>query len=177
MFRKNWLRLTILLPAIVCLAGISAFAQRNRLEREERALSCNDNWGGDRPSHCVIKEQTIPASGGMISVDGKKNGGISVKGWDRGEIHIRAKIQAWADTEAEAQAITGHIVETGHGHYAIINLGHLLGVGNQLFPGLPLRREFQPGLFEHALVRQHRADFHVILILESEELAFPNIPV
>jgi DUF4097 and DUF4098 domain-containing protein YvlB len=114
MLRKNCLRLTVLLPAILCLISISALAQRT--ERDERGLTCNDNWNGNRASHCVIKEQTIPAGGGMITVDGKKNGGVSVKGWDRGEIFVRSKIQTWADTEAEAQAIGGQIrVETGGG--------------------------------------------------------------
>jgi DUF4097 and DUF4098 domain-containing protein YvlB len=114
MLKKNCMRLMVLLPAILCFICISAFAQRT--EREERGLTCNDNWNSDRASHCVIKEQTIPASGGMITVDGKKNGGISVKGWDRGDILIRSKIQTWADTEAEAQALGGQIrVEAGGG--------------------------------------------------------------
>jgi DUF4097 and DUF4098 domain-containing protein YvlB len=114
MLRKNCLQLTILTPAILCLIFLSAFAQRT--DRDERSLTCNDNWNGNRASHCVIKEQTIPASSGMIAVDGKKNGGVSVKGWDRVEIFIRSKIQAWADTEAEAQAIGGRIrIETSGG--------------------------------------------------------------
>ncbi len=52
----------------------------------------------------------------MVVVDGKKNGGVAVKGWDRGEIFVRAKIQTWATTEAEAQAIAGQIrIETTGG--------------------------------------------------------------
>jgi hypothetical protein len=97
----------------------SALAQRNERERnsinrEERGLSCNDNWGGDRASTCLIKEQTIASTGGVITVDGKMNGGVTVKGWDRNEIFVRAKIQTWANTDAEAQALAGQIrIDTG----------------------------------------------------------------
>src|SRR5262245_34845156 len=113
MSKRTWLGSMILLPVIACFIGTSAFAQRERSERDDKDLSCNDNWDKGRPQNCVIKEQTIPASGGTITVDGKKNGGVSVKGWDRGEIFVRAKIQTWGDTEAEAQALTGQIqIET-----------------------------------------------------------------
>jgi DUF4097 and DUF4098 domain-containing protein YvlB len=116
MSKRTWLGSIILLPVIACFAGPSAFAQRERPERDAKDLTCNDNWDRGRPQNCVIKEQTIPATGGTITVDGKKNGGVSVKGWDRGEIFVRAKIQTWGDTEAEAQALTGQIqIETGGG--------------------------------------------------------------
>jgi DUF4097 and DUF4098 domain-containing protein YvlB len=107
----------ILSMAILCFACSSVVAQRSQREdrgKEERGLSCNDNWNGDRPSHCVIKEQQVAATGGVITVDGRKNGGVTVKGWERNEILVRAKIQTWADTEAEAQAMALQIgIETG----------------------------------------------------------------
>jgi hypothetical protein len=120
MSEEKWLNFTIsgiLLSATLCLACGPVVAQRG--EREDRVkvargLSCNDNWGGDRASHCVIKEQMIAATGGTITVDGKTNGGVTVKGWDRNEIFVRAKIQTQADTDAEAQALAGQIrIETG----------------------------------------------------------------
>jgi DUF4097 and DUF4098 domain-containing protein YvlB len=116
MSKRTWVGSVILLPAIICFAGLSAYAQRERTERDAKELSCNDGGRSGRPQNCVIKEQTIPATGGTITVDGKKNGGVSVKGWNRGEIFVRAKIQTWGDTEAEAQALTGQInIETGGG--------------------------------------------------------------
>ena len=117
MSENNWLRYTILLSVALCLACGSAVAQRGEREdrgKEERGLSCNDNWGGDRASHCVIKEQMVAATGGTITVDGRKNGGVTVKGWDRNEILVRAKIQTWAYTDTEAQALASQIrIETG----------------------------------------------------------------
>jgi DUF4097 and DUF4098 domain-containing protein YvlB len=107
----------ILSLAILCLACGSAFAQRSGRDdrgKEDRGLSCNDNWGGDRPSRCAIKEQMVAATGGTVTVDGRKNGGVTVRGWDRNEIFVRAKIQTWADTDAEAQALAGQIrIDTG----------------------------------------------------------------
>jgi DUF4097 and DUF4098 domain-containing protein YvlB len=62
--------------------------------------------------HCEIKEQTIPA-GGAISVDGRTNGGISVKGWNRGEILVRAKIETRGATQAEADQLAQQVrIET-----------------------------------------------------------------
>jgi DUF4097 and DUF4098 domain-containing protein YvlB len=76
-------------------------------------MQCRDNNGDDRlVSHCEIKEQTLPA-GGAITVDGKTNGGVAIKGWDRGEILVRAKIETRAATQAEAQQLAQQVrIET-----------------------------------------------------------------
>ncbi|MBO0859265.1 MAG: hypothetical protein J2P21_12445 [Chloracidobacterium sp.] len=107
----------ILSLAILSLACGPAFAQRAGREdrnKEERELSCSDNNNGDRGSHCMIKEETVAAAGGTITVDGRVNGGVTVKGWDQKEIFVRAKIQTWADTDAEARELAGQIrIETG----------------------------------------------------------------
>ena len=91
--------------ATVSLA-CSAAAQRG-----ERGLTCDQNWGGrgDGERHCEMKEQTLPASGGQIRVDGKRNGGVSVKGWDRNEILVRAQVTAQAPTENEARALVNEV--------------------------------------------------------------------
>src|SRR5262245_16138778 len=81
MSENNWFRSAVvgaLSVAFLCLACDSAIAQRdqrerNSINREERGLSCNDNWSGDRASHCLIKEQTIAEIEGIIIVDGKIN--------------------------------------------------------------------------------------------------------
>ena len=36
----------------------------------------------------------VAATGGIITVDGRKNGGVTVKGWDRKEIFVRAQFTA-----------------------------------------------------------------------------------
>lgn len=77
------------------------------------SMQCRDNDGDSRlASHCEIKEQTLP-SGGVVTVDGKMNGGIAVKGWERPEILVRAKIETRAPTQAEAQSLAQQVrIET-----------------------------------------------------------------
>lgn len=109
MTNKTWFRGAMLVAAL-CLMSILAWAQGSS---QERGLTCNDHWN-DRPSHCEIREQTLPATGSAINVDGGQNGGVSVKGWDRGEILVRARVQAQANSEAEARDLASQIrIETG----------------------------------------------------------------
>ena len=99
--------LLTLTTMLFSLVSISAFAQREDNHREDRGLSCNDgsgNLGDDRKTHCEMREQTI-AAGGTISVDARQNGGVAVKGWERSDILVRAKIQTSAPTEDEAMSI------------------------------------------------------------------------
>lgn len=108
---KTLWKLVLVNMLTTVLMACSAAAQRG-----ERSLSCDDggrNWG-DGKRHCEMKEQTIPSADGKIRVDGKRNGGISVKGWDRNEILIRSQITANAPTEDEARALVNEVrVMTG----------------------------------------------------------------
>ena len=91
--------------ALICLFSTAALAQK-----DERGLSCDGNqrWNSDRANHCVMREQTIQA-GGVINVDGRTNGGVSVKGWDRNDILVRAQVQTWANTDDEARALADQV--------------------------------------------------------------------
>src|ERR1051326_3653378 len=94
---------SVLIAALVTFTGVAAFAQRDR----DRSMSCReDNWYNDRlVGNCEIREQTLAPSGGAISIDGKQNGGVSVKGWDQNQVLVRARVQTGAPTAAEAQAL------------------------------------------------------------------------
>ena len=95
--------------SVIAFAGFAATAQ----ETKNASLQCRD-WRGDErlQGHCEIKEQRLP-SGGIISVDGKRNGGISIKGWDQNEILVRSRIQTQAPTQAEADQLASQVrVET-----------------------------------------------------------------
>ena len=60
-----------------------------------------------------MKEQTLPATEATINVDGKMNGGISIKGWERNEILMRARVQSAAPTEAAAKELASQVkIET-----------------------------------------------------------------
>jgi DUF4097 and DUF4098 domain-containing protein YvlB len=99
----------MLLPLFV-LCVPAARAQAAQKEKSHDSLTCSDNWHNDRlVSHCEIKEQTLPASGNTIAVDGRMNGGVSIKGWERNEILVRARIQTAGPTEAEANDLAKQI--------------------------------------------------------------------
>ena len=104
---NKWLRRSAFIVMLIIVTALSAFA--NNDEDKDKSMACHDDWHSDRLlSHCEIKEQTLPAAG-AISVDGRQNGGVSVKGWDRNEILARARIQTAAPTQAEADALAQQI--------------------------------------------------------------------
>ena len=82
-------------------------------KKSEGSMQCRESRENDRlANHCEIKEQTLPA-GGAITVDGKTNGGISIKGWERNEILVRSKIETRAPTQAEADQLAQQVkIET-----------------------------------------------------------------
>jgi DUF4097 and DUF4098 domain-containing protein YvlB len=55
-----------------------------------------------------MREQTIPYSG-QLSLDGGRNGGVTVKGWSRGDVLVRAKVEASAPSDSEARGVAGQI--------------------------------------------------------------------
>ncbi|GAB2476319.1 hypothetical protein GCM10011375_21780 [Hymenobacter qilianensis] len=53
---------------------------------------------------CETRDLTMPALGGKtLTIDGRQNGGITVRGWSGSEVRIRAVVQAWGNTEAAAR--------------------------------------------------------------------------
>lgn len=108
---NKWLRRSAFILTLTMVTALSAFAIKDG--DKDKGMVCRDDWHSDRLlSHCEIKEQTLPAAG-SISVDGRQNGGVSVKGWDRNEILARARIQTAAPTQAEADALAQQItIET-----------------------------------------------------------------
>lgn len=102
---------TALIVALVTFTGVAAFAQKEK----DRSLSCRqNNWYNDRlVGNCEVREQTLAPSGGTIAIDGKQNGGVSVKGWDQNQVLVRARVQTGAPTEAEAADLARQIrIET-----------------------------------------------------------------
>ena len=90
--------------AMLIAASLPALAQ-------ERSLNCDGNRGSgnDRQQRfCEMREYTVGAVP-RVSADGRINGGIAVKGWNRSDVLVRAKVESWAPTEGDARAIAGQI--------------------------------------------------------------------
>ena len=106
---------SVVVATLLALASIFAVAQ----DKGRGSMSCrdNNNWYGDRlVGNCEIRESTIEATSGTITIDGKQNGGVAVKGWDQGQILVRAQIQTGAPNSGEAVQLARQIqIETAGG--------------------------------------------------------------
>jgi DUF4097 and DUF4098 domain-containing protein YvlB len=81
------------------------------LAQPKPTLNCDQNHGDRRRAHfCEIREDTVAAAGGVIGIDARQNGGISVKGWDRGDVLVRAQVIATADTDTEARDLARQVI-------------------------------------------------------------------
>jgi len=110
------LRYFLLVLTLLGCAGSVAAQDKSDKKTEKKSggsLQCGDSGDYGRSfSHCEIKEQPVPA-GGIITVDGKQNGGVSIKGWERNDILMRAKIETRAPTQAEADSLAQQVrIET-----------------------------------------------------------------
>jgi putative adhesin len=101
------LRTCLTLTLAVGLAT-SAFAQNRSRPGRSNADWCDQNGDTDRASHCEVRELTIGAAN-PIEIDAGKNGGITVRGWDRGDALVRARIIGYGDTEADAARVTSSV--------------------------------------------------------------------
>ncbi len=82
---------------------------------QDKKLSCDDR-GSDRNNRvCEIREMSVPVTG-KLTVDAAPNGGISVKAWDRNEILVRAKVEAWGNSMDESRTRMRDVrVDTANG--------------------------------------------------------------
>ena len=111
---------SVLVASLLVTAVISGPAQKNdktdKIKIKDGSLTCHNerSWDGDRlANNCEIREQTLAPSG-SLSIDGRQNGGVSVKGWDQNQVLVRARVQTAAPTDADAAALAQQVrIETG----------------------------------------------------------------
>lgn len=107
---------SVLVAALVATVGLAGLAQKTDKVKikKDGSLACRDSWYNDKlVGNCEIREQTLALSGGTIGIDGRQNGGVSVKGWDQNQVLVRARVQTGAPTAAEAEALAKEIrIET-----------------------------------------------------------------
>src|SRR6478672_896957 len=102
-----------LVTLLIGIAAVNTFGQKeekikdkiSRIDIKGREFCSNNNWSSDnKVSATQLREMTV-AAGGTLTVDGRQNGGISVKGSERSDILIRACVQAWGKTDEDAKAL------------------------------------------------------------------------
>lgn len=97
------------------LIGAMSFPLSAQLQdNTEPKLSCENGGSSDRARHCEMREQTFAAIG-QLKVDASPNGAITVKGAARGDVLVRARIEADADTESAAAGIVSQVAIDGSG--------------------------------------------------------------
>ena len=110
----------LLVMFFICFSDASAQdkteAKANRAEAKVKSKEfCSNNSysNGDKVGFRELREMTVNA-GGSLTVDGGRNGGVSVKGENRSDILVRACIQTWNTTaEAAQSAARGITINTG----------------------------------------------------------------
>lgn len=95
---------------VVLAFGGPAAAQRRAAAGSD--WCAQESWDDDRQGFCEVREYSVPASGGTMTVDASPNGGISVEGSSRGDIAVQARVVATAATEDEARGIASRVQVT-----------------------------------------------------------------
>jgi DUF4097 and DUF4098 domain-containing protein YvlB len=97
-------------------------------DNQEQDLKCKDREETNRI--CEMRETTVPASA-RLEVNAGPNGGVSVKGWLKAQVLVRARVEAWGDSAAEAKKILSEVsVNTGGGRIRTDGPRGLLGKQN-----------------------------------------------
>jgi hypothetical protein len=100
--------------ALVTLIGTAVGAPTGAMAQQMRVVE-NDDWcdrdygDREREHYCEVREVTLRADRDRIAIDASPNGGISVEGWERNEILVRAKVHAQAESESDAREIAREI--------------------------------------------------------------------
>jgi hypothetical protein len=107
MIRRSLFLLSLL------LLPLSAPAQLDAQRVIENDGWCDDDNGNSRDErYCEVREFSLDAMD-RIRVDAEPNGGIRVEGWDRNEVSLRAKVQAWSRDGDPREMVEDVHIQTG----------------------------------------------------------------
>jgi DUF4097 and DUF4098 domain-containing protein YvlB len=91
---------------LAAMATVPAFTA----DKADRPLNCDGRSRSDerQARHCEMREFTLAAVP-RLTVDGRQNGGIAIKGQDRSDVLVRAKVETWAPNESDARGNAGQV--------------------------------------------------------------------
>lgn len=91
-----------LLTGLVLGSSVAASAQN----APTFSSTCPErDYDGHQERFCETRDLAMPApTGQSLVIDGGTNGSVNVQGWDGADVRIRATVQTWGDTQAQAQA-------------------------------------------------------------------------
>ncbi|HEX2722893.1 MAG TPA: DUF4097 family beta strand repeat-containing protein, partial [Gemmatimonadaceae bacterium] len=118
------LNISSIIRVLVVIAALvpptRAVAQRDDARWIE---DCRENSGDRwrrRETYCEVREMRVRAPSDNISMDGLRNGGVSVSGWDRDSLVVRTRIQVTARTQSDARDIARQIRTTLRGSTVVV---------------------------------------------------------
>lgn len=104
---------TLLFSALVVLAAlippIRVMAQQSDAEWMDNCRKDDGEGRQRRETFCEIRTATARPSGGTVSMEGLRNGGVSVIGRNSNEIVVKTRIRARGRTIGDAKAIASQI--------------------------------------------------------------------
>ena len=53
---------------------------------------------------CEVREDSI-SNLSTLTIDGRQNGGVTVRAWDRADVHVRVRVTGYANNETEARSL------------------------------------------------------------------------
>jgi hypothetical protein len=71
--------------------------------------SSNSEWDDGRVANCEVRRFTFPRNRKLIAIDGGRNSGMSVMGWDRDSVRVLYRVMTRARTEERARALAAEI--------------------------------------------------------------------
>ena len=101
------MRLTRVITASALLflpATLSAQDRESDAEWLERCRRDDNRWSSDdRGRACEVRNVPVRPTGRALSIDGERNGGIRVFGWDGDSVRITARMQAEGRSDTDAR--------------------------------------------------------------------------
>jgi len=86
-----------------------AMAQRNDQDWLDDCRRDGGDRYGRREVYCEIRETGIRRPSSTVTMEGLRNGGVSVTGWDRDSLYVRTRIRVTARSESQAKSIASQI--------------------------------------------------------------------
>ncbi len=96
----------LLAITLLMLLAAPAMAQDRVLDNDD--WCDKDNWNNNLEKYCEVREYDLKTRD-RVNVDGGQNGGISIIGWDKNEILVRAKVSGHARTERQARELVDEV--------------------------------------------------------------------
>lgn len=101
--------------AVLFLSAAAILPAQSQNRDRDFGLS-DDAWCRDArdADFCEVREETL-RNLNTVDIDARGNGGVSVRGWDRDDVHVRVRVTAHARNEDDARSLVRDVrlVTTG----------------------------------------------------------------